>query len=87
MRGLDPPPEVQDAHEDFVRTDAEDLAFQRTRNELAASAGSAADFVELSARHDEENRGDLIDRLVDSCLALQQIADENDIDEDLMCGE
>ena len=55
---------------------------------MATSAESVTVLDEINARYDEEDQpGGLTSRLIDSCLALQRIADENDIDADLICVE
>ena len=93
LEGLDPPPDAQSAHELFVKLEAEFLAFNRQMAKIATDALSAESLdaadaiVEINASFVFIGTpGGLSFRIRDACLALQRIADENDIDEDLICA-
>ncbi len=81
---LDPPAEVEDAHEEAVDsgrefvTDAEELT-----NELA-DVGSASELEEVFDDPEYEAASDRFDQ---ACFALQDIAEANGIDVDLTCDD
>lgn len=87
LESIDPPSEVEDAHNEFVAVQAEGLELLEDLDERAQRAESASDFEELSAELDGPVFTDVSDRGEQACFALEAIADENGIDVDLECEE
>lgn len=84
LDGLNPPPEVETEHEaavDAGRTVVEE--FERLTDDVA-DFDSVADFI---AMEEEPGFTDASDDFDQACFDLQDIADENDIDIELNCGE
>lgn len=83
---LEPPPEVQDAHDTFLEKLQAVLILQsQLLDDIESSVSTDA---ELSALFDSYD-ADLTETdndFDDACFALQRIADDNDIDVDLRCG-
>ncbi len=87
LDSIDPPSEVEDAHNEIVAVQAEGLELLEDLDERAQRAESASDFEELSAELDGPVFTDVSDRGEQACFALEAIADENGIDVDLECEE
>ncbi|MDZ4278247.1 MAG: hypothetical protein U1B78_03815 [Dehalococcoidia bacterium] len=83
--GLSPPDEVEAEHGDFVEAaDAAVEAFGELIDE-AQDADSGSEIDELLV--DDQSLADAGEELDDACFALQDIADDEDIDVDLDCGD
>ena len=79
---VNPPSEAEAAHEDSVDAGGEMLeAFQ----ELVDQVAQAETLEELAERFDDVEFEESSDRFGQACVALEAIADENDIDVDLDC--
>lgn len=84
LEGLEPPDEVQDAHDEAVE------AGQAFRVEFGALVDQAADaetVEDFFAAAEGETFAAADQRFTDACLALQGIADENSITVALDCEE
>ena len=87
LEQIDPPAQVEDAHNEAAAAGTE---FAQILEEAAPQLEGVESASEL-----EETLGDLFaedsefaaadERFTNSCVALQQIADDNDIDADLEC--
>ena len=84
LKDLDPPDEAADAHDEAV--DAFDACLEET-GRIVDDIGDADSFEELGAVFEDQSVTDACDRTTATCEALQGIADENDIEVDLDCGE
>lgn len=85
---IDPPDDVSHAHEEILASAADSLAcleeaVQRSRDTTSAY-GTLKLLFEISEDPDISAAGQ---RSEEACLALQSIADANDIEVDLECGE
>lgn len=79
---LDPPAEVEDAHEEVVDSGREFVAdAEELTNELA-DVGSSSELEEV---FDDPEYEAASDRFLQACFALQDIADANGIDVVLTC--
>ena len=87
VESIDPPSEVEDAHNEIVAVQAEGLELLEDLDERAQRAESASDFEELSAELEGPVFTDVSDRSEQACFALEAIADDNGIDVDLECEE
>jgi hypothetical protein len=84
LEDLNPPDEVQDAHDEAVE------AGQAFREELSTFVDQAADaetLEELFASAENEAFDTADQRFTDACLALEGIAGDNSITVDLDCEE
>ena len=80
---VDPPEEVADAHGEMVAGFTYSVErFKDFMNQLA-EVESAAEFSTISLGPDSELRS-AIEQLAAACLQLRSIADDNDIDVDLL---
>jgi hypothetical protein len=82
MEDLDPPAAVEDAHNESVEGSAELLAVVRSVLDRLDDVDSTASLEDL---FEEEGFYAARERLDTACVALQDIADENEIDVDLDC--
>ncbi len=83
-KDLDPPAEVEDLHNDLVRAgDALLEVFQ----DLAVQIDEVQSQAELDALTEGGPSEAATERFDQACFPLQEIADENDIEVDLMCGD
>ena len=82
MEDLNPPAAVEDAHNESVEGGAELLAVVRSVLDGLDDLESTASLEDL---FEEEGFFAAGDRLDTACFALQDIADENEIDGDLDC--
>ncbi len=87
LESIDPPPEVEDAHNEIVAAQAEGLELLEELNERAQLVESISDMEDLSAEFAGPVFTDVSDRSEQACLGLQAIADDNGIDVDLECEE
>ncbi len=87
LESIDPPSEVEDAHNEIVTAQAEGLELLEDLDERAQRAESVSDFEELSAELEGPVFTDVSDRSEQACFALEAIADDNGIDVDLECEE
>jgi hypothetical protein len=83
IEGLDPPPEVEEAHDALLAAGADTVAAFEEVGSQVAEAESLADLVELFDDGRLEAAGEGFEQ---ACLELRGIADENEIDVDLNCG-
>ena len=84
---IDPPSEVEDAHNELVAAQREGRDLLEELNERAQRAESVSDVEDWSAEFEGPVSTAISDRTEQACLALQEIADDNDIDVDLECEE
>lgn len=84
MRTLKPPSEAEEVHREWLVVAAEIQALLAEFNEQAEDVTSLAEMEQLEAELDDPALGARGDA---ACLALQALADENDIDADLECEE
>ena len=87
IESIDPPSEVEDAHNEIVAAQAEGLELLEELNERAQRVVSISDMEELSAEFEGPVFTDISDRSEQACFALEAIADDNGIDVDLECEE
>jgi hypothetical protein len=87
LESIDPPPKVEDAHDEMVAIQAEGLEMLEDLNEHAQAAESASDVEELEAELETPAFTAISDRTERVCFELEAIADANDIDVDLECEE
>ena len=87
LESIDPPSEVEDAHNEIVAAQAEGLELLEELNERAQRVVSISDMEELSAEFEGPVFTDISDRSEQACFALEAIADDNGIDVDLECEE
>ena len=83
---LEPPGEAQDAHKEMVAAFTEQLGLFRDLADKLADAKSLSEVQEELANLVTE-LDSVGERMEETCLALQQIADDEGIDVDLECGE
>jgi len=87
LADLDPPAEVKDAHNEFVGALGEAVEVTQGLSARIPDALSLAEaealFSELFA---EPEAAAAFQRFSDACLALQDVADQNNIAVDLACG-
>jgi hypothetical protein len=85
LEGLDPPAEVEGPHDDLVQAESDRVELIRDladRLEDVESRSELEDVFDESEDDSDEVEG----RLDAACLALQDLADEKDIDVDLECA-
>ncbi len=89
VQGLDPPAEVEDAHDEFVAALLGFLPSFDDFRDRAADVESESDLEELFSSLDEGSQEfqEAGERLDAACLAIQAIADQNNIAVDLNCEE
>ena len=87
LESIDPPSEVEDAHNEIVAVQAEGLELLEGLNERAQRVESASDMEEVWAEFAGPEFTDISDRNEQACFALEAIADDNGIDVDLECEE
>ncbi len=87
VKALKPPKDVKKEHAEFVAAADELVKLFDEVVQRARDAETAADFEDLTADLDNPPYTDANDRADAACFALQDIADQNDIDIDLSCGE
>ena len=87
LESIDPPSEVEDAHNEIVAAQAEGLELLEDLNERAQLVESISDMEELSAEFAGPVFTDVSDRSEEACFALEAVADDNGIDVDLECEE
>ncbi len=85
LEGIDPPSEVEDAHNETVAVQTEGLELFEELNERAQRVETASDMEEVGAELEGPVFAYLADRSEEACFALEAIADENGIDVDLDC--
>ncbi len=85
IEGLDPPAEVEDAHDALLAAGDDFVAAFEAPASRLAEAESLAD-LEGGLFEDDSAFGSAGARSAQACFALQGIADDNDIDVDLRCG-
>ena len=83
-KDLDPPAEVEDLHNDSVRAGDD---FLEAIRDVAGQIDDVQSQVELDALAEDEATDAASERFDQACVALQDLADENDIDVDLACGD
>jgi hypothetical protein len=85
LEGVEPPTEVEEAHEGFVDATRVSAAVYENLSERAARAQSVPELQQLVAALDRRTVEAVFERVVDACLVLQGIADEIGIDVFLEC--
>jgi DNA repair exonuclease SbcCD ATPase subunit len=85
LESIDPPSEVEDAHNEIVAAQAEGLDLLEDLNERAQRVESASDMEEVWAELEGPVFTAVSDRSEQACFALEAIADANGIDVDLEC--
>jgi hypothetical protein len=92
--GIEPPPEVEDAHEEMLAAEADVLVFADDwvkRYLLIEFTSDSSDLTselqELQNEWFEPAYMDILDRRLEAWCALKAIADDNGIDVDLECRE
>lgn len=86
LNGLNPPSEVADLHSDFISVWEEGIDALEALESDIEGLDSPEDLLDLLPQI-EEDFGSLDGNTEQVCLDLQAVADENDIDVDLECGE
>ncbi|MDZ4278246.1 MAG: hypothetical protein U1B78_03810 [Dehalococcoidia bacterium] len=84
LEGLDPPDEVADEHDAYV--EAVNGALDALQG-IADEAEDADSRDDIEALFDEDEFTEAGENVDDTCLDLQEIADDEDIDVDLNCGD
>ncbi len=84
MNDLDPPDEAAEAHGDAIAAFADCL---EETGKLADDISDAESFEDLTALFSSEDVNEACGGTTAACEDLQEIADENDIDATLDCGE
>ena len=84
---LDPPDEVEGPHNDLVDALQELTDAVQTVVDEIPDTLTMADLEGLYARFDTPELNEPFMAFDEACVALQSIADENEIDVDLECGE
>jgi hypothetical protein len=84
IEGLDPPAEVEDAHDALLAAGGDTVAAYEDVGSQLAEAESLADLQEL---FDDGGFEAASERFEQACLELRGIADENEIDLDLVCQD
>ena len=84
LNDIDPPSEAEAAHEESVDAGAEMLKAYQELVDQMAEAESVSELAEGFGGIVLEASGD---RFEQACVKLQGIADDNDIDVDLDCGD
>jgi regulator of protease activity HflC (stomatin/prohibitin superfamily) len=87
VEGIDPPSEVEDAHNELAAAQREGQDLLEELNERAQRSESVSDVEDWSAEFEGPVSTAISDRTEEACFALQAIADDNDIDVDLECEE
>jgi hypothetical protein len=87
LESIDPPSDVEDAHEEFVAAETAGRDMFEELNEQAQRAESASDMEEWMAEFGGPEVTAVSNRSDQACLALQVIADDNGVDVDLECEE
>jgi len=87
LESIDPPSEVEDAHNEAVAVQAEGLELFEDLNERAQRVESASGMEEVVAELEGPVFTDISDRNEQACFGLEAIADANGIDVDLECEE
>lgn len=80
---LDPPPAAADAHDDAVDTGRDVVEMLESAIIVADEAES---FADAAALLEAPGFTDASDSFTNACLALEDVAAENDITVDLQCG-
>lgn len=83
---LRPPSEAKDEHEEFLAAGRAIVDLFDGIIERAKAAKSADDIQALGNDLDNPPYSDASKRADDACFALQEVADQNNIDVDLTCG-
>jgi hypothetical protein len=84
MRDLDAPDEAAEAHDSALA--AYDGCLEQT-GKVVDQIGEAQSFDDLLALFQNEDVNQACDRTTTACENLQAIADENDVEVDLNCGD
>ncbi|MBI5289604.1 MAG: hypothetical protein HY873_11595 [Chloroflexi bacterium] len=84
LKDLEAPDEAADAHDEAVAAFGDCL--DRT-GDVINDIGDAESFEELGAIFEDESIAEACDKTTAACETLQGIADENDVDVSLDCGE
>lgn len=87
VKAVKPPKDVKKEHEEFVSAADELVKLFDEVVQRANDAKTTAGLEELAADLDKPPYSDANDRADAACFALQDIADKNNIDVDLTCGE
>ncbi len=87
VRDLDPPGEVQDAHDDFVAALTAAQAEMDDIGDQIADVESLSELMATFAEMDTPESEASGENIEEACRDLQEIADENDIDIDLDCQD
>jgi len=83
MDGLDPPAEIEDLHDAAVEAGREVANALEGLTETVREADSEEEFAALETDSSFEQASATFD---ESCVDLQDVADENEIEIDLDCG-
>ena len=86
LNGIEPPSEVSALHDDLVAAWAEGVDALEQLQADVEGLESPEDFLTLVPQI-EEDFGALDDKTEQVCLDLQDVADKNNIDIDLECGD
>jgi hypothetical protein len=87
MKGLDPPPEARDAHDEWIAAQSELQAASYDLGDRVADTESLSELVEIFQGLQGMELEPPSGRVREACRELQRIAGENGIDVDLRCGE
>ncbi len=84
LNGIDPPPQAELAHDEFVAAVSQLLEVIRNVSDQLEDVDSASELDEVFVASGIEAAGD---RSEQACFALQDVAVANGIDVDLTCGD
>ena len=84
IRDLDPPAEAETAHKDLVDAYSDGLELLKDHRAKLGDIESWSDVEDLWGEIETES-DEISERADEACFALQDLADENDIDVDLEC--
>ncbi len=88
VEALDPPPEVEDAHDEFLAAGRDLLTLFEGLTSPVEEAESVSEVEELFGIGEEDPEIEAADqRFMDACLALEGIADDNGVVVDFDCEE
>jgi hypothetical protein len=84
LRDIEPPEEAEEAHDALVGVAEE---FSSVWSDISGEVGAAASEAELGEILTDEEFASVGQRFEQACFDLQRIADDNQIDVDLKCGD
>jgi len=87
VRGLHPPAEVREAHDEFVAAQTEALKTIEATSDRVALLESPSEVIPIVAELNEPPLNAVFARVGDACLDLVRVAEDNDIEFEMECGQ